>query len=191
MLCIFVDDSNVKADPLYSVPIGSGTNNHEICYEIYGETGKYFNLLSDKCVTVNAHYIDSGLIGDSGRPMHYIDQISVITVDNMGNCVTIVVETEHLQGKCIATVNGAELSLDNKKQFEKNGVSVVFSSYHTAISAPNCASSNVLMLMFCKKIEGGVTNKTFVEFEVQAGMAIRPSAHGLVGKYCIMSLRLA
>ena len=62
-----VNDS-VIGDPLMTVPLHlSNTSVFEnieltenevvnLCYEIHGRAGEYFNLVSDSCVSVNAHY---------------------------------------------------------------------------------------------------------------------------------------
>lgn len=102
-------------------------------------------------------------------------------MNSIGHCVTIVIETEH-HGKCTTTVNGAELTFNDNRRFESNGVSVIMSSSdHIAISVPNCAMNNVIMIASCKSV--GLTGSAFVEFQVQDGIGIRPSAHGLIGEY--------
>ena len=183
-LVIDIDDSNVKADPIFTIPIDIQGSKHdlELCYEVYGTAEQYFNLVSDECLSVNAHYSNSKVISHSGqRPMHFIDQISVMAVNNIRHCVTIVVEM--YQNECLATVNGAVLSFDNADMFESMGVNVSLSSHNRVlVSVPNCGSENVQMIMSCKTMG---TNGGFVEFQIQDGLGIQSSAHGLVGKVTV------
>ena len=181
---IQIDDSNVRADPIFSVPISGSKHNLELCYEIYGTTNKYFNLVSDRCLSVNAHYTNSEKINHSGRPLHFIDQVSIMAMNNIGHCITTVVEIERNQ--CLVTVNGAVLRFIDNDKFEASGVEVTLSlSNRVLISVPNCGEEKVLMILSCK-LSG--LHSGFVEFQIQDGQEIQPSAHGLIGKICLSSM---
>ena len=54
---IRVNDT-IIGDPLYEVPviIDEENNTVSLCYEVHGEPGEHFNLISDTCVSVNALY---------------------------------------------------------------------------------------------------------------------------------------
>ena len=69
-----------------------------LCYEIHGEAGKIFNLISDDCVQVNAEYSAMD-IPDNGN---VISKIGVLAYDTSGNCVNIEVDVND----CIPVVNG-------------------------------------------------------------------------------------
>ena len=167
---------------MFTVPINRGlkhgNHNLELCYEIYGEADKYLNLLSDECLSVNAHYSDGRKLSKSGRTMHFIDQVAILAANNVGHCINIVIETDAQQ--CSVSANGAVITFDSKNQFKSAGVNVTFSSTNRVIiSVPNCDQKNVLMIATCKTIG----NKGFIEFQIQDGIGIKPSAHGLIGKY--------
>jgi len=55
-------NDTVVGDPLLTVPIpnmrelGIGIDSALLCFEIHGERDSYFNLVTDKCVSVNARY---------------------------------------------------------------------------------------------------------------------------------------
>ena len=49
-----VTNDTVVGDPLFTVPITvMGTS---LCFEVQGLANRIFNLVSDVCTTVNAHY---------------------------------------------------------------------------------------------------------------------------------------
>ena len=49
-----VNDS-ITADPQFTVslPVNGAES---LCYEVHGSAGDYFNLISDTCTSVNAHF---------------------------------------------------------------------------------------------------------------------------------------
>ena len=55
--CGLIRNDTVIGDPLYTVPV-FGTQERHLCYEIHGRPMRYFNLISDSCVSVNAHYVE-------------------------------------------------------------------------------------------------------------------------------------
>ncbi len=101
-----------------------------------------------------------------------------MAVNNIGNCVTTVVEM--YENECLVTVNGTVLNFDDHNAvFESSGVTVALSLYNRVlVSVPNCGLENVVMIMSCKTIR----SNGFVEFQVEDGFGIQPFAHGLVGK---------
>ena len=138
---------------------------------------KYFNLVSDRCLMVNAHYVNSRMRSHSGRMMHFIDQISIMAVNDIGHCVTVVVEIE--QGTCMVSVNGAVLHFAGNDGYDALGVKVTLSlSDRVVVSVPNCGQDDVLMIVSCKTMR---LNSEFVEFQIKDGLGIQPSAHGLIG----------
>lgn len=60
-------NDTVTGDPVLTVPVLVSEEQLEmlhakqvsLCYEVHGESDRWFNLVSDKCSSVNAHY--SGL----------------------------------------------------------------------------------------------------------------------------------
>ena len=80
--------------------IGIGVDSASLYFEIHGERDSYFNLVTDECVSVNAHYF---AVTDY---LNGIDSISMRAVDNAGQCKNISV---NFQG-CSASVDGVTLT---------------------------------------------------------------------------------
>lgn len=105
---VIVNDT-VTGDPLMTVPIWTvkeGDPIISLCYVVRGEADKFFNLVSDSCITVNAHYCKA-LIASPDIDLNVVDAIGVRAVSNSGTCVNIRVG---LQG-CNVTVNGATIDV--------------------------------------------------------------------------------
>ena len=116
---VIVNDT-LTGDPLMTVPILTDQNVKEgddiisLCYEVHGEADKFFNLVSDSCVTVNAHYSKAPIPGP-GVDLNVVDAIGVRAVPNTGDCLNIRVG---LQG-CNTTVNGVVINM-----YRSNGITV-------------------------------------------------------------------
>ena len=140
---------------------------------------RYFNLISDSCVSVNAHYVQrmqqitvNGVT--ESEALNVIDQIGIRAVDNMGTCVNIAV---NVLG-CAASVNGM-----SRLSYQQAGVRMRRFSNHVRIVVPNCADTNLVMRVFCQNISG----IEMIKFVVSRGLNIREVAHGLIGM-CYMVL---
>ena len=84
--------------------LGLGEGEHvSLCYEVHGEANESFNLVSDMCVSVNAHY----MAVRSDMDINVIDTIGVRAVDNDDQCRNIQVD---LDG-CRASVDGVEITM--------------------------------------------------------------------------------
>ena len=70
----------VRGDLVYTVPIltPSTTREHVLCYEIYRQPNQFFNLVSDVCMNVNAHYF---MKPRQVRGLHIIDEVTVRAID--------------------------------------------------------------------------------------------------------------
>ena len=56
-----IDSIIILNDPLYEVPVthtppGMDLTTTSLCYQVYGESGSYYNLISDDCIQVNVLY---------------------------------------------------------------------------------------------------------------------------------------
>lgn len=79
-----IKNDTVIGDPLFEAAlwVGESTCEYSLCYEIHGESGQHFNLVSDMCVSVNAHYTpmrnpsDGNIISAIGM---YIQPVCVYT----------------------------------------------------------------------------------------------------------------
>lgn len=177
-------NDTVIGDPLLTVPVvvtnleDLGLNqNLSLCYEVRGQSDKYFNLVSDTCVSVSAHYF-----GVSSFNM--IDQIGVKAVDNMGKCTDILISTE---GGGTATVNGEIVN-----RFSEGGISVRKYQHHVRIAVPNCAHVDLVMWIIHQNRtltdhnEQGEEIKigaTMLRFVIARGFNLQESSHGILGEY--------
>ena len=117
-----------------------------LCFEVHGADNKYFNLVSDECVSVNSHYVAVD------RFVNIIDEIGIRTVDNAGACSNIRVS---LAG-CATTING--MPVTSRVSF--NGVRVYPAGLgsRVRISVPNCNPQfSLVMWVHCQVRENGPT----------------------------------
>ena len=172
-------NDTVIGDPLYEVPLNTISNSTfpvttSLCYEIHGEAGKIFNLVSDGCVQVNANYSAMD-IPDNGN---IISQIGVFAYDTAGGCINILVDVND----CIPVVNGVAYSGD--PGYNTNGVTARRRNGRARISVPNCATAlfdNLVFWVTCQDIEG----QKMIKFQVVRGNQLIPDSHGLLGMYVV------
>lgn len=187
-------NDTVIGDPLLTVPI-LVTNleelgldkNLSLCYEVHGQSDKYFNLVSDICTSVVAHY--AGI-----SSFNVIDEIGVKAVDNLGNCRNIHVSKE---GGGTVTVDGEIVTT-----FSEGGISVRKYNHHVRIAVPNCAHVDLVMWVVCQN--GTLTeyndqdeeislSAAMMRFVIARGFNLQESSHGIIGEFivkllCIYSL---
>ena len=169
-------NDTVIGSPLYEVPLNMISNNTFpvttlLCYEIHGEAGKIFNLVSDGCVQVNANYSAMD-IPDNGN---IISQIGVFAYDTAGGCINILVDVSD----CIPVVNGRAYSGD--PSYDMNGVTARRRSNRARITVPNCDDDgdhdDLVFWAVCQNIN----NQRMIKFQVLRGSALQPDSHGLIG----------
>ena len=189
-------NDTVIGDPLMTVPINAPEfgDDLNLCYEIHGAADKYFNLVSDGCTSVNAHYVKPS--GDVD--INFIDSISVVAVDNNNACHEISVNAS----SCSPVVNGnvgmvmngngdpAKRKRHVKIHLEEAGVSVRSDHSWVRISVPNCADNSLVMWVFChnQRLYDYSTNKMtepvdMIKFEITRGLNLRETSHGLLGNF--------
>ena len=169
-------NDTVIGDPLYEVPLNTISNNTfpvttSLCYEIHGEAGKIFNLVSDGCVQVNANYSAMD-IPDNGN---IISEIGVFAYDTAGGCINILVDVND----CIPVVNGVAYSGD--PGYDMNGVTARRRSNRARITVPNCDGDHddLVFWVVCQNIN----SQRMIKFQVLRGSALQPDSHGLIGSY--------
>ena len=174
-------NDTVIGDPLYEVPLNRISNETfsevtSLCYEIHGEAGKIFNLVSDGCVQVNAEY--SAM--DNPENGNIISTIGVAATDNNGSCVEIEVGVDD----CVPVVNGVPYSTT---PYRSNGIMARLRNGRTTraiIDVPNCddhpngpLADNLRFWVVCQNIGG----QRMIKFQVMRGNLLRADAHGLLG----------
>ena len=151
-----------------------------LCYEVHGEADVNFNLVSDQCISVNAHYTQV-------RPtesQNIISSVFVRTVDSAGTCRNITV---NLEG-CTASVDGVGL-----ERFSQNGVSVRRYSNRVRIAVPNCQDLDLVMWVICQRrtfwssqLAPDGTEITFeadmIKFVIARGFNLQETSHGIIGQ---------
>ena len=183
-------NDTVIGDPLMTVPINLIDNSAipklgenavlNLCYEVHGDTDTTFNLVSDGCISVNAHYAQV-------RPtesQNIIDAVYVRAVDNAGTCHNIAVS---LSG-CSASVNGVGIS----SVYSRMGVSVRPYSNRVRIAVPNCAELDLVMWVICQNrtfwsSQTGSNgqeitfNAEMIKFVIARGLNLQETSHGILG----------
>lgn len=159
------------------------TTRLSLCYEIHGRADVNFNLVTDECVTVNAHYTDLT------NYLNVIDQIGVRAVDDNGMCRNIQVDVDG----CSASVDGAALA--SGQRYSSGGISVRRYSNRVRISVPNCNELSLVMWVICetRTLEDpfggeGVVTGDMIKFVVMRGLNFgHRQAHGILGKLLVNS----
>ena len=184
----------VIQDPVMIVPVHAPDFNSSdiyLCYEIHGDADKYFNLVSDDCTTVNAHYSQA----PAAPAINIIDSISVVAVDDQGNCQRISVDVDG----CLATVNNVTLEPISEKRsistYDENGISVRSYTSRARITVPNCADNKLVMWVVCEYAtvfdghnEAYTDHMNMIKFEITRGLNLHEYSHGLLGNLSHNSL---
>ncbi len=182
---MLVNDSAI-GDPLMTVPIrvsqedlaALGTDQISLCYEIHGAADQYFNLVTDECISVNAHY------AAASSSLNVISRVGVRAVGDDGQCRNILVDVD----ECSASVDGA--TLDVTSRYASASISVRRYANRVRISVPNCDELTLVMWVFCESRtmddpeapEGRVT-ADMIKFVVMRGLNFgHRDAHGLIGE---------
>ena len=146
-----------------------------MCYEVQGQSDTFFNLISDNCVSVNAHYVAAE------EPVgNVIKAIGVVGTDRANKCHYVNVSVTE-NGTCEAMVDGEELVNDSKGF---HGLAVKHRIKLVRIDVPNCGlgSEHLVMWVHCQMFLLGNMPQTMIKFTINRGLCQRPSAHGLIGK---------
>ena len=170
-----------------------GENKLSLCYEIHGEAGSYFNLVSDGCTSVNARYAQAR----PGIDLNIIDRIAVRAVpDGGGDCPNIAVTLS--DGMCAATVLVSDFGIILRPgdTYDVGGINVRAYPNRVRISVPNCADRRLVMWIFCLNgtLEDPVTWEMFdvsmIRFVIARGFNLAESSHGLIGMFLILKILL-
>ncbi len=146
-----------------------------MCYEVHGQSDTFFNLISDNCVSVNAHYIAA-----ENSWKNVIKAIGVVATDRANRCHYVNVSVTE-NGTCEAIVDGEELVYSSAAI---HGVAVKHRIKLVRIGVPNCGlgSEHLVMWVHCQRLLVRNMPQTMIKFIINRGLCQRPSAHGLIGK---------
>ena len=161
-------------DPLFTVPVSVNGNPHDysLCFEVHGKSNTIFNLISDSCVSVNAHFVAIG-------ELNVIGAIGIRAQDNIGGCQNIMVNLDRCT---LSTRSGDVLYVTNA--FNINGIyGRKVQSNRVRISVPNCGGLRLVMWVTCE-----TTPLNMITFRITRGNDLTPTSHGLLGKLFDTSL---
>ena len=161
---------------MFLVPLDTFSKEEQfLCYTIYGQSNSYFNLLSDSCVSVNAHYIQRPISCPKGtQPLNVIDKIAVLTTDSLGQCTRIDVSL--VGGECKAKIGSTLLDNRFNKNHTFNSITIQSFKNLTQIVVPNCMNG-LVMEVHCEQING----VDMIRYQFQHGHVLPPTSHGLIG----------
>ena len=171
-------------DPFFTAPIdiiGGGIpdtppGDVALCYELHGEAGLYFNLVSDMCTLVNAHY--TGAM--AGVDVNIIDRVSINAKDAADAYRNISVS---LSGGCSVSVDGVDI----EREYENDGINIrrsMNAQSRVRVSVPNCNETMFVMWMICENRVLPATGDVAVDmikFVIARGRSISETAHGVLG----------
>ena len=180
-------NDTVIGNTLYTVPIlvseeqlqNLQVDKLSLCYEVLGDSGQWFNLVTDECASVNTHYV---ALSES---LNVMNSIGVRAVDNDNRCVNIGVDVN----ECAAIVNGA--NLNSMGRYSAAGVNVRRYRNRVRISVPNCAERTLVMWQICERRTfddpgqpGADITADIIKFVVMRGHNFgHRKAHGLLGNF--------
>ena len=151
-----------------------------LCFEVHGDADATFNLVSDGCVSVNAHY---GQVRPT-ESQNIIDAVYIRAVDNAGVCHNIAVD---LNG-CSVSVDGTTLS----SMYSSMGVSVRPYSNRVRVAVPNCQELDLVMWVICQSRtfwssnlgpdgQEITFNAEMIKFVIARGLNLQETSHGILG----------
>ncbi len=156
-----------------------GYEELSLCYEIHGEVDAFFNLITDECLSVNAHYVN---VTDD---LNVIDSIGIRAVDDANQCSNIDIDLEN----CTVSINGVQLAAD---RYDEDGISVrrARRGDRVRVKVPNCNELPVIMYTVCQRGQmledtrtGEIVEADMIKFEVVRGLNFgHRHAHGIIGK---------
>lgn len=185
LACIIgiIRNDTVVGDPLYTVPINSLDQDQNLCFEVHGASNASFNLISDSCVSVNAHYSPA-----LGGQLNIISAIAVRAEDENGACHSIHVDLEGCTVSTGTGTSGELTALGSRADVRVGRVSArSIGTDRVRVSVPNCDSVNLVLWVVCER-----QPLDMIRFQIARGVNLAPTSHGLLGTVsssCILFLR--
>ena len=182
-------NDTVSGDPLFSVPlnvpdktliINVGENDPiNLCFEVHGDDGGLFNLVSDACVSVNARY--ARVLPN--EDINIVDAIYVRATDANGTCRNIEVSLD----QCSASIDNVPVT-----DYMNAGITVRRFRNRVRIVVPNCADIDLVMWVSCLNTtfwsrESTDENEIIfhannILFVIARGLNLAERSHGLLGE---------
>lgn len=147
-----------------------------LCYEIHGKEHTYFNLISNPCISVNAHY--SLYAG----PRNTIDQVAIVAKNSNGESVNITID-----GDC--NLNEGQAPSVNLRYINSSGVMAVATPKQVVVWTDNsyCSKPAMYLWIQCVGNDDSIrytdVNDIFVLSVYHDPEMTNDSSHGLLGEY--------
>ena len=169
-------NDTVRGDPLFSIPLPSEyitdpeLKSVQLCFEVHGQSGNHYNLISDRCTSVTALY-SAGVVNTE---MNVITKIGVRTQGTNGTCHSVKVHLDN----CSASLDGAYVNKSSTASVD--GVRLSARRSHIRVSVPNCeASRSITLWVTCTTR----FSESLLEVVVSRGDGLEPTAHGVIGAF--------
>ena len=178
-------NDTVIGDPLFTVPVfvpdleslGIGLDRISLCYELHGQSDEWFNLVTDECTSVNAHYINTA------SRLNVINQIAIRAADVAGNCREILVIREG----CTVELDG--VPLNRSARFNENDIKIKRYPQRVRVTVPNCDEQRLIMWITCETTSqettpGDTITIDSIRFDVMRGLNFgHRDSHGIIGNF--------
>ena len=151
------------------MPVGKDKLN--LCYEVHGSSNTVYNIISDECVNVNAHYVAVG-------PLNVMDTIAIRAEGKSKTCRDIRVDLENCATSVSPMGGGSLVPLTG--MLEQDGIRVKPMAGRVRISVPNCQNMQLAMWVKCQP--ANTDNPAQLHLHISRGVKLRPTSHGLLGK---------
>ena len=142
-------------------------NEVSLCYEIHGEPGKYFNFISESCLSVNAHYLEY----DPIKPLNFIDQIAIVATNSDGYNTNMTIDRH-----CNLYIDGP------RRFFNYSGIMAEAAPGHVVVVIDNsyCGGEEIVLVVECAPDQHGL-----IQLHVTRDPAVQNGklSHGLLGQY--------
>ena len=131
---------SVLTNPVFSVllDIEGAESDSNLCYEVNGESGNFFNLVSDLCFSINAHYEAI----EGATDLNKIEELSITTFDAADECNSIVISAQE-DCKSAILLRGTQAEIVTRR-YRRNGIQIDFVD-----------GSTIEVLLPCKTYPGG------------------------------------
>ena len=158
-------NDTIIADPQFTVTLPNDPAS--MCYEVHGEAGKHFNLISDTCTSVNAYFTAM-----PGSPR--LNRMSVIGIYAVSStvpdgCSIIEINVNN----CSAYLDGELVEL----MAQVDDIRIRKFNNRWRVSVPNCQRPSATMWITCEA--------NMLRFRIARGSNLAPTSHGLLGNLII------
>ena len=153
-------NDTIIGDPLFTVTLPN--EDEFMCYEVHGYAGKYFNLVSDRCLSVNAW---STQLPNNDR-INRMSEIGLFAMNDNNECLEIKIDVNN----CTGTLGGTEIT----SNYNSNGVTIRSYVRRWRVSVPNCHPMQAVMYVYCDAMD-------MLQFDIARGNNLASTSHGLLG----------